>query len=295
MMAGIPHDPRSSPISQNINWKEAEWNGIPYNYIGKTKAEIHAFLRPGYPANKLAIRGLEQRFYEVQPFADNYNPTVKEIDTWNLEVIRHIRRVLGVTIQSGPLLGQPVPILPDPRLYIEAAWADERKHTQKWDVKYPDGVIHNGIEYFGWAPGPCYIPGSNPPQKPTPYNAHCGASFTPHGADAHLYRTSAPYFYDLTKYPELGVHGHKASFVEGLSGTGTDVPWSLRLAVIIANFIMSEGTSGHAGPFFSRPWVGMSWKCDENGKSLAFRGKWNGRIRTDNGAIDRPYLGVTKP
>jgi hypothetical protein len=289
-----PHDPRGSPTTRLTNWQSANWDGVPFDYLGKTKEQIHEFLRPGYPANKYAIRGLEQRFYQLNPFADNSNPTVGEIDTWNIEVIRHLRAVLGVKVTTpGPLLGQTIPILPDPRLYIEAAWADERRWSQVWDTKYPNGVIVNGVEYFGFAPGPCWLPNTNPPQVPLPYNAHCGGKFAPNTTDAHAYRLAAPYHYNTAVYPELASHGNLVSFTEGISGIGTEVPWSLRLALIITNFIKDEGYSGHAGPFFTRPYVGMSWRCDAQNKAIGFRGKWNGRIRLDSGTLDRPYGGPT--
>jgi hypothetical protein len=82
------------------------------------------------------------------PFADKFAPTVDEIDHWNIKVINHIRDMLGI----------PNKVTGDPRLYLEVAWADERKFTTIWDTKYP-GV-------FDTAYGPCSKPSSN---------GHCGA------------------------------------------------------------------------------------------------------------------------
>jgi hypothetical protein len=324
-----PHDPRGNALTRSTNWSIAHWDGIPFDMTGKTKEEIHKFLVPDHQNNKYAIRGLEEYFYRRKPFADNNNPTVAEIDTWNLEVIRHIRSVLGVKVTTGPTTGlyygKDIPIIPDARLYLECAWADGRKHSQMWDEIYSGGVIKNGIENFGFAPGPCWLP--LPPPNPNPsavrppgYTPHCGETFAPRNPYSLKYREAAPYFFQTSSwgqdyydtlppndplrffranfyatnppYKELYQHGTLASSSAGLSGTGPDVPWSHKMAMIFANFIKDEGTSGHAGPFLSRPYVGMSWSCNEDG--IAFRGKWAGRIRADNGNLDIPFLGWTK-
>jgi len=67
---------------------------------------------------------LRQRFYEVNPYADVTNPTVAEIDYWNIEVIRHFRRLIGIT----------VPINPDPCLFLKAQWAQEHAVSTVWDA-----------------------------------------------------------------------------------------------------------------------------------------------------------------
>jgi hypothetical protein len=321
-----PHDPRGNPFTKSTDWSLGHWDGIPYDITGKTKAEIHAWLRPNYPANQYAIRGLEEYFYQVNPFADNNNPTVAEIDTWNLNVIRHIRRVLGIKIKTGSQAGQPMPIIPDPRLYVEAAWSQERKMSTTWDTLHPNGVIKNGTEYFGFAPGPCWLPGSNGTVRPTGYTPHCGETFFPTAAQSLPYRTSAPYnltfdsswgldsyntlppndprryirsnYYNALKaaktpYIELYEHGTGATFSSGTSGTSRNIPWSHRLAIIITNFIKDEGTTGHAGPYFDRPYIGMAWTCFNDG-GISYRAKYAGRFRADNGELSPPpFLGWT--
>ncbi len=324
-----PHDPRGNNLTKPTNWSIAHWDGVPFDMTGKTKEQIHKFLVPDYQNNKYAIRGLEEFFYQRKPFQDNDNPTVAEIDTWNIEVIAHLRRVLGVKNTIGPTTGpyyqKDIPILPDARLYIEAAWSDGRKYSQIWDEIYSGGVMKNGIEYFGFAPGPCWLP--LPPPNPQPnktrppgYTPHCGETFAPQNPHSLRFREAAPYFFQtaawgvddypnnkpaslhrnaFTKqvppppYKELYTHGTLAGSAAGLSGTGRDVPWSHKVPMIMTNFIKDEGTSGHAGPFLSRPYVGMSWYCVGDG-SMAFRGKWAGRIRADDGRLDMQFLGYTQ-
>jgi hypothetical protein len=318
-----PHDPRGNPVSKNTNWAIAHWDGIPYNGpLGKEGKDVmYNFLVPD-KANPYAIKGLEEFFYSRKPFQDNNNPTVAEIDTWNLEVVRHIRSVFGIVNSvgptTGPYYGKIIPVAPDPRLYLETAWAQERKQSQVWDTDYPTGVIKNGIETFGKAPGPCWLP--LPPPLPHPnadrpigYDPHCGATFgISNTAQRIKYHEGAPYylnraafgntddekraFYNALPlddpYKNIYIHsGTGISNAEGVSGTGKDVPWSHKLAFIIANYIKGEGNTGHAGPFFTRPYVGFCFTCNDDG--VSFRGKYAGRIRADNGKLDVPWIGYT--
>lgn len=156
------------------------------------------------------------------PFADETNPTVAEIDEWNIEVIRHLRRLVGVTT---PLEG-------DPRLYLEAQWADERRFTRVWDTEYPGT---NGSAF-----GPCVASG----------NQHCGASFVPSFAD------QAPY---LVQYPGLAPFNFITGGTEGIGAVNTNVPWALKIVQRISHWVCSEGFSGHGGPLISRSKVGMSF------------------------------------
>jgi hypothetical protein len=186
-----------------------------------------------------------------EPFADKYMPTVIEIDNWNIEVINHIRNMLGITNE----------VKGDPRLYLEVAWADERKTSTIWDAKYP-GSLNSAY-------GPCPQPGAQ---------GHCGATFFPDAADHASYVSGAPYFNDYTKYPELADHTTRYSQSEGTGGTSARIPWSLRIAMVITNYILGEGISGHAGPALFRNTVGISWGCipggQINGGGISFRAKW---------------------
>lgn len=126
-------------------WSAAVWDGIPIDPCTHTTAELCAFVFP----NPNTMRGLRERFYEVNPFADNTAPTSAEIDAWNVEIVRHLRALFGIT----------TPVTPDRCLYVRAQWSHERKFTTIWDTLYPVGICG---------------PGST---------EHCGANFVPDCSD----------------------------------------------------------------------------------------------------------------
>lgn len=236
-------------------WAGAEWDGIPMDPVGKTNQQLCDFIAPD---NQYVIRGLRQRFYEVNPFADNTNPTPAEIDNWNIEVILHFRA----------LFGNPAPLTGNPRLFLEARWADERKRTTRWDTKYPgpgDPGKHNGV---------CFVNG----QQIDTAGGHCGESFFPDETDRALAIASPPYNNDFVSYPELQNYTQRHARSSGISSVKTDIPWSIKLARVIRGWVCGEGTTGHAGPFLNptaaRTQVGISWWYIEPGNLTSFRGKW---------------------
>lgn len=226
-----------APDTWTNGWGEYDYS-TPIDIGGKTPSEICPLLfKGGY-----TMKGLKQLYYEKMPFKDETAPTVAEIDAWNIEVILHLRRLVGNTT---PLEG-------DPRLYLESAWADERRFTRYWDTAYP------GTD--GSAYGPCAISGGD----------HCGASFVP------SYTDQAPY---LTQYPGLQPFDFLLGGAEGVGAVNTDLPWALKIVQRISNWVCTEGTTGHAGPFFNRTKVGMSFwaNIDANGNIAAgttMRIKW---------------------
>lgn len=206
------------PIWIGTAWDSMVWDGVPIDITGKTPSQLCSLLfKNGY-----TMRGLRQHYYNIMPFSDEENPTIKEIDAWNIEVIRHIRRVVGVNI---PLEG-------DPRLYLESQWADERRFTRTWDSKYTGT---NGTAY-----GPCVLTG----------NEHCGASFVPDFTD------QAPY---LTQYPGLQPFNFVGGGAEGIGAVNTNVPWAIKIVQRISDWVCREGFTGHGGPLLSRTKVGMSF------------------------------------
>jgi len=228
------------------HWTNSTWDGIAIDPTSMTTAQLCAWIRPSSP---YVVRGLRERFYELNPFADNTNPTVAEIDNWNLEVIRHFRNLFGNT----------TPVNNSARLFLEARWASERKRTTVWDSAYP-GTFDSAV-------GPC-VGGTN---------SHCGAAFFPGPTDRADYISALPYSNDFSKYPELSPYDNRFAQAEGLAGVNADIPWSVKLAVIIANWICSEGLSGHPGPYVNpitaRENFGSDWWYTTGG-GLAFRGKW---------------------
>lgn len=196
-----------------------EWDGTPIVIDGLTPSQICPLLfKNGY-----TMKGLRQLYYSIMPFADETRPTIAEIDAWNIEIIRHLRRLVG---NNTPLEG-------DRRLYLEAHWADERRFTRYWDQRYP------GTNCSAY--GPCALPCSN---------QHCGATFVPNFED------QAPY---LVQYPGLEPFNFITGGAEGIGAVNTNVPWALKLVQRLSNWVCTEGTGGHAGPCFNREKVGMSF------------------------------------
>jgi len=234
-------------VSKDI-WDASKWDGIPFKITLTTpKEDICKFLSP--TGNRWAVRGLRERFYEVNPFADVLNPTVAEIENWNIEVIRHFRKLLGVNI----------PVAPDASLYLQCRWSDERNFTDKYNKKYPTGTC------FG-----------NPAEAG---NAHCGWFWTPDAGDRAPYIAASPYLGNTTTYPEIGrSEWPSPGKAEGISLIFSSTPWSLKLSDIITRWICQEGLEGHPGPVVNpvsaRQHFGCSWWPTNNGYFLQFRGQW---------------------
>lgn len=231
-------------------WPSAEWDGTPFpgDITTAPKEELCAWIRP--TQSYFIIKGLKQRFDELNPFQDIQHPTIAEIDNWHIEVIKHFRALFGVTL----------PIKPNARLFLEARWASERYITDDWDTKYPGT--------YASAEGPC-----------SPWycgNPHCGAAFFPDAADRQPYIDA----YDVTKYPELSNYNSRYSLIEGNYSAYHPTPWSLKLAGMFAWFICNEGYIGHTLPIFTREEFGCDWYYEpgssmEAGSPLSYRGKWH--------------------
>ena len=228
------------------------WDGIPLDTTNKTKEEICAFLHP--LGGTYGLKGLREKFYDVNPFEDNTAPTIAEIDNWNIEIIKHFRALLGIN----------TPVRKSNKLYLEARWAHERQFTTAWDEKYPEGVL-------GSTTGPCW----DPPGSTNPIDiagGHCGEAFFPSAIDR------APY---MMNYPELeNNYTARYSRASGLSGANSDLPWCMKLANIISNYICTEGLEGHSGPYVnpatSREEFGCSWwMSSPTDTRVAYRGKWH--------------------
>lgn len=242
-------------------WANAKWDGVAIDPTAMTQADLCTWIKPVQEESHLVIRGIRDLFYEVRPFVDDSNPTPREIDLWNIEVVRHFRRMFGIA----------TPVNLDARLDLEARWASERKYTQDWDGLYP--LDCGGGTTKGGPCGPCFDGG-------TPVDTaggHCGAAFWPDSGDRAAYISADPYLDNTTDYPELAGYTVRRANAEGVSATGVEVPWSLKLASIIANWICAEGYSGHPGPYVNpataRTTMGFDWWYD-GGASVAFRGKY---------------------
>lgn len=236
------------PDNNWMNWSGSQWDGNPIDPTTYSQSALCDWLRP--TGSPYIIRGIREKFLAVNPFADLEAPTVAEINNWNVEVIKHFR----------DMFGNPTPIRWNARLALEARWSTERKRTTVWDAKYPGT--------FGSAFGPCGVGDGN---------IHCGESFFPDATDRALYISASPYNNDFVTYPELSPYENRYSQASGLSSTNADLPWSIKLSVIIASWICGEYLTGHPGPFVNptsaREEVGMDWWW-ESGSLVNFRVKW---------------------
>lgn len=237
---GLRHDPDGIYWLTPAQWTAAQWDGVTiWDPATNTAAQVSAGIFPTVNT----MRGLRELFYSINPFADNQNPTVPEIDNWNIEVLRHFRRLLGRSETDW--------VDNDASLYYQAHWATERYKTTVWDSRYPYDAGKPGT----W--GPCVVPGAGE-------NAHCGASFIPSCAD------QVPYFLDPAQPCVTDT-----SFAEGIFSVNTNLPWSIKFARTIAITLLTDGLGGHTGPFLGgRSKIGLSWMCGPTTSSL--RVKWGG-------------------
>ncbi|MGL6008981.1 MAG: hypothetical protein ACRC1D_05935 [Culicoidibacterales bacterium] len=222
---GYRHDPDGVSYLTPSNWKP--WNGVPFNPCVLTAQQIHRGIFPHGPDQML---GLRDRFYELNPFADVRNPTVIEIENWNIEVIRHFRKLLGKNETTHPVRN-------DKSIFLRAAWATERAMDGYWDSDYPTGNASFG---------PCARPGAS---------LHCGSLFVPSVAHQQPYLRSV----GLT---ELG----PASNAEGINTVNADIPWASKMSRLISSFLVSDGLYAHTGPFHQRELFGSAW--DKDGRVL---------------------------
>ena len=266
------HDPDGISWISPAIWAASSWDGNPLP-TGLSNPQLCQWFRPT-AGGAYVVKGLRERFYQVNPFADNSNPTVKEIEDWNLEVIRHFRALVGST----------VPVRHNPRLYLEARWSQERKRTQVWDSSYPitrpeyNLPPPNGPLQVGWSQGPCWLNGN-------PYDAastHCGDGFFPFDTpDRVAYTSAPPYNGDTVMYPDLANYNARYSQAVGIISVNHNVPWSIKMALVISTWICTEGLGGHAAPYLAmtpssdRTEFGCTWWWLGGGVD-EFRGKWAG-------------------
>lgn len=199
------------------------------------------YIFPNAVGGNFAMRGLKQLYENLQPFANEDEPTVREFELWNLAVINHLRDMLGLPFAQE-----------DQGLYIRSKLSDERKGSTLWDADYP-GTLDSAF-------GPC-IPGTN---------MHCGESFIPTQLSHQL-----PYWNDYyCNYP-LPITHPPLTYWQGETAS-IGVWWNGTAITSMSRFlkgVMFGGPYGHAGPFLGRPLFGMSIGGPD---ATVFRSKWSG-------------------
>ncbi len=112
------------PDLSRTAWDKLCWDGTVYNPCDKTRSQVCEYLFPG----GVTMRGLEQLYNALQPFADPKNPTAAELDEWHLQVVRLLRNLIGKT----------TPVDNVECFYKRAQWYSEKKYSTYWDSKYPN-------------------------------------------------------------------------------------------------------------------------------------------------------------
>jgi hypothetical protein len=124
---------------------KTQWDGKPRYFCDfQTKDEFWSYV---YPTGDMHVmRGIGQLYDKLQPFQDPKNPTIPEIDYWNMAVINHYRALLGARPAKFP-----------PCMSLRTLWAHEKRYSNAWDT------IHTEYKCFGNPTAP----------------QHCGAVFVP--------------------------------------------------------------------------------------------------------------------
>jgi hypothetical protein len=226
-----------------------DWDGTTYKtpFIVDTadaaakaahRADWYNWLFPQTGGSNYVMRGLKQLYEANLPFADEYNPTVKEFEDWSLLVLNHFRTLMSLD-----------PVTYDQSLFIQAQLSNERKTTSLWDSY--TGTLDSAY-------GPC-IPGTN---------IHCGATFVPGTSDQQ------PYWNDYNcNYPSVVPHdpfSHVSNESEAI-GTFWNGNAMTAMSRVIRNLVNGGNTGGHAGPFLFRPNLGYAISG-----TYSIRSKWTG-------------------
>jgi hypothetical protein len=200
-----------------------EWDGVTtMNPCTNTAQDVINYI---WPNGNAAMRGLAEVYDQVQPFLDPANPTVKEVEDWNLEVIRHFRRLMGFSEENNPLSH-------DQYLYYRTQIAWDRKKTDHYDSKYP-GELDSRY-------GPC-IGGTW---------SHCGWHFVPNCED------QSPYFLRNTDECFTLGSGEAESI---LTGYGVARNWGQQMSDVIRKVFTQDGWAGHTPQLATAKTVGLSW------------------------------------
>lgn len=237
------------------------WDGVTtyYGFVDSTltpaqkltyRQGLFDFVFPNGSTNRV-MRGLQDLYNTVNPFADPFAPTVDEIESWNVEVIKHFRKLLGLNQTFTN----------DQKLFIASKWSSERQSTNIWN-KYPSTGVNNY--------GPC--PNGT---------SHCGAWFSPSQPSDQL-----PYWNDyICAYPTnitktlLGYYNSPytpqsyLSYTEGIL-VGRPGTWMTLMSEMIWDMIKDGVYEGHHEPFF----VNRSWGyhvMDASASGNSWRIKWS--------------------
>lgn len=244
----VGHDPDGMLWITADQWKEAEWDGTPYNPELMTMKELMTTICPNYPTP--TVRGVRELFYKHNPFADNVHPTKAEVDNWHYILLNHLRALFGIEDR----------IEPDHCCFITATWGTEREKTTKWDQNYPSSA-----KPADYSSTECWGPCNHPATDSGGCNGHCGGDFFPSDEDQAQYLPDG-----------LSSCGEDSWSAECMFGIPVTYPWSVRMLNSFCDVIETEGWwGGHMGPFWRRSKFGFDFYAEsETGGDSGWQGSW---------------------
>lgn len=152
-------------------WYET-WSHIPYDISGLTNLQVQELLMPGL-LNGFSLRGYREFYYSEPPFADIEHPTIPEIETWNLNMIIHLRRLAG---------WDHIPIEYDRGLCLRAQWSLEKLFSTAWTTPPNEGYdINTPAKDFiptAWDQRPYFTNRDDVPVEDTPAYTFFGTTLT---------------------------------------------------------------------------------------------------------------------
>ena len=224
----ISHDPDGSLLITSADWNNSKWDGVPKNPCKVPLKELVDWLFPKYSSypHSLTMRGLRELFYKVKPFKDNNNPTVEEIELWFVEVVNHLRRLLGIQEM----------VIAKPMLSIISRVSSELSYTSEWNS-------------------------CNNPCVSKPDDTHCGMFWKPPESCASKYNTYKTGYCEGTDFSS-----NQANYWEGWYPLFDRLPWSLVFITHWRETMMTEGLDGvHVNPFLTQSEIGFTvWHTDKD-------------------------------
>lgn len=165
-------------------------------------------------------------------------------DIWHPTIPEIERWNVRVIRHFRDLLGITQPISNSRNLFLRSQFSTERYRTRYWDTLYPSGNCEGTT------------------------NAHCGSTFIPDPEHQTPYLAQYPIGQQTPAFPQSGA--------EGLFLVEKDWPWSIKFARLIWGQVNGEWMSGHAGPFYSRQYIGYNFWCNPSTGNSNVRVKWSG-------------------
>jgi hypothetical protein len=219
-------------------WAEAFWPDpkVPKklcDYITTTAKweELVKWLFPHFSTGddvcplSYTMRGLLQLYEEKRPFANEERPTIPEIESWFIECVNLLRRLVGITVE----------VKPEAYLFILATLSNQAEYTDIWDD----------------CDNPCRINENADGSVPM----HCGFEYIrPERCQARAQQLQEGYCSGMN----TTVTGNEWK-PEGWYWLKTYTPWSMFFTGAWRDSFIKEGiTGGHVKYFFTHGTIGFN-------------------------------------